>query len=300
MADNKYLVLGTSVGYSQEQVRPFIRSCLEHIPNADLVLFTDDSCSVANGRFKVVCPDDLAIRRLIRLLPRGRRVVAFASLRLGMLLRRKALGCSKFLTGAFGVAVARYFWYRDWLKNISTGKYTHILLSDTRDVIFQSDPFPGLPEGSLFCGDEPRKMADCKVNSDWFRQAYGSKKLAEIGCWPILCSGVTGGRTQDIIDYLDKLCSQIMEIAPRILWGNGFDQAVHNFLLRMTPFGDRFLIEHPKSSRLITMHYMNANDVDIASDGTLRNSIDQTISIVHQYDRHPKISRWVADCNLQH
>jgi hypothetical protein len=89
------------------------------------------------------------------------------------------------------------------------------------------------------------------------------------------------------------MCGEILRIGQKILWSSGFDQAVHNHLIRNTPLGDVFLEEHWAGHRLTTLHHASTNAFSINPDGKLVNAVGEVIAIVHQYDRHPSLCDWV-------
>jgi hypothetical protein len=290
MSDQRVVVLGAAYGYTQEHLWPFVASLRQSMPEARVVLFSEKS--VFSDVVNPVCaePADLWLRRCIRCLPKGQRAASSLSFAIGRALGRVMGGdwCrSSFVTAAFGVALARYFWYLNWLKSGQASGYTHVVLSDTRDVIFQSNPFSNdFGTERMFCGEEPAKISGCPINSRWYRDAFGEIQFERIADQRILCSGVTGGPVDEIVAYLEQMCQRFMEVGNRILWNNGFDQAVHNELLRFGSLSEKVRIERSDGARLATMHHMSPDAVVVGADQRLRNAEGAIIAIVHQYDRH--------------
>ncbi len=74
---------------------------------------------------------------------------------------------------------ARMFRYLDWMIELYLNaedaiEYGRIFLTDVRDVVFQGDPFMGVPDDRLsFFLESERTLGSCPVNSDWLRRAYG-------------------------------------------------------------------------------------------------------------------------------
>jgi hypothetical protein len=194
---------------------------------------------------------------------------------------------------AFGVAVARYFWYLTWLKRHPGDENQPILLSDTRDVVLQGDPFQGLPSEKLFCGEEPVLLANCSGNALWYRCAYGSDALLRAGSNNVLCSGVIGGSRSRIMEYLECMCEEILRVGRRIVWAAGYDQALHNHLIRQGGIGHLFTVEPWNSNRLATLHYATDTAFTLREDGVLLGPSGNAVSIVHQYDRHERLQSWV-------
>jgi hypothetical protein len=290
MSDQKIVVLGAAVGYSAAQLWPFFASIRQSIPDANVVLFREGRVFSSSGSVVCVTPSDLWLRRLIRQMPRGQRIASRFSFEIGKIFCRvKAKGIcpSLLIPAAFGVALARYFWYLNWLKSGQASGYTHVVLSDTRDVIFQGNPFSNdFGADRMFCGEEPAKISGCPINSRWYRDAFGEIQFERIADQRILCSGVTGGPVDEIVAYLEQMCQRFMEVGSRILWNNGFDQAVHNELLRFGSLSEKVRIERSDGARLATMHHMSPDAVVVGADQRLRNAEGAIIAIVHQYDRH--------------
>ncbi|HQZ64180.1 MAG TPA: hypothetical protein PLY87_03855 [Planctomycetaceae bacterium] len=299
---NKTAILGTAYGYPIEQLEPFLRSCHDSIPTADVFLFTDrvgghdvDAARRYCPNCQLMRPRDIGMRRHFKKLKRGHRLLSLILLALGRRFTRSD-SYSQLITGAFGVAIARYLWYFDWIRKSHAAKYERILLCDTRDVILQSDPFRAPFSGRLFCGQEPIALQACPVNSPWFRICYGDAGLKQIAGYPVLCSGVTGGAAEAIEEYLAAMCLEIMRLGGKVVRGNGLDQAIHNHLLRFSDLATQVDFCDRHSSRLVTMHYMRAEEIDVWSDQSLRTKQGELISIVHQYDRHPGLCDTVNRC----
>ena len=131
-------------------------------------------------------------------------------------------------------------------------------------------------------------MSGCPFNKTWYHKVYGEQGLKEIENFPILCSGVTGGPSQAVFSYLEAMCSEILRVGSRMVHLNGYDQAVHNHLLRQGPLTEHITLCGEDSSDLVTMHYACLNELQILEDGLMRKN-GSVISIVHQYDRHSSL-----------
>lgn len=302
LRERSAIVLGAACGYSSQQLLPFVRSVRVALPDAAMVLFIDPAKCPELSNVEIVGCADCKLRNRIRTFNRGRRLASELCLGLGRFL--------KFLTGldtvfhraAFGVAIARYFWYRDWLVENPGSPNQHVLLADTRDVLLQRNPFTELPEGKLFCGVEPVPLGQCSGNSLWYRRAYGRDALSRIADFEVLCSGVSGGPRVLVQKYLDRMCCEILRVGRRILWAAGYDQALHNHLLRITDLGADFVFEPWDSDRLTTLHY--ASDIGFSpnSAGELCGPQGRVVAIVHQYDRHKRLQQWADSrwsCSVQ-
>ncbi|TWW09012.1 hypothetical protein E3A20_18590 [Planctomyces bekefii] len=292
IGNHRAVVLGAACGYSSQQLLPFVRSVQQAIPGAATVLFVDPLTVPDLSGVHVVSRRDCALRNRVRRLSRGRRLASQLLLTAGCGLQLVSGRTNVLLEAAFGVAVARYFWYRDFLRRHPGPGDQHIMLSDTRNVLLQGDPFTGLPKGRMFCGVEPVAMGSCSANSLWYGRAYGQAALSRIAMSEVLCSGVSGGPRELMKKYLDCMCREILRVGPKILWAAGYDQAVHNYLLRNTDLGQDFVFESWDSDRLTTLHYASDCGFVVNSSGRLCGPSGSPVAIVHQFDRHDRLQKW--------
>lgn len=291
MRDPTTAILGAAYRYTIEQLEPFLRSCADSLPDEDVYLFTertDEPSRALAARYcpnvSLIEPDDMAIRRRFERIPRGRRILGAASLRFGR--SRPGRAGLHWRTLPFSPAVARYLWYLDWYSNQPTGKYTHLLIADTRDVFFQRNPFLDERDLPLFTSEESIRMDTTPVNTNWYRTAYGDAAFDRIRDHPVLCSGVTGGQFGPMGNYLEGMSAEILEAGNKILLAHGYDQALHNHLLRTTPLGETVSLLKSPHALLVSMENTGVSQVAIGDDGTLCTLDGEAIAIVHQYDRH--------------
>lgn len=126
-----------------------------------------------------------------------------------------------------------------------------LMIADTRDVIFQSDPFTYQrhewehSELVLFLESQPNKVINrCIYNSGWVRSCYGEDALDRIGHNPVSCSGVSMGTRNGILVYSMTVARHI-DPQYRLIGSSvaketkndgacvshGMDQGIHNWLL---------------------------------------------------------------------
>ncbi len=295
MSEVPTVILGAACGYSPAQLAPFLKSLEKILPQSRTVLFVQPGFKKLTSASELHVAGDSYLRPVLRKLPRGTRFVSGVCLATGRAVRLLQPLGSILMQAAFGVAVARYFWYRNWLEKNPGPPEQAILLSDTRDVVFQGNPFIQLPAGKMFCGVEPISLGNCEINSGWYKSAYGSEALDRIGSQSVLCSGVIGGPRELIHKYLIAMCAEIDRVGYRILWSSGFDQAIHNHLLRNTDLGKDFILESWDGNRLTTLHYASASAFRFNQQDELVAANGEVVSIVHQYDRHESLRAWVSN-----
>jgi len=146
------------------------------------------------------------------------------------------------------VAQMRYYFYQLWAKKYLSSSY--LMITDFRDVYFQSNPFEYQPyewHGSdlvTFLEPHPNKIINrCKFNGPWIGKCYGKEAVKMVGHNMVSCSGISMGTRNGILVYshivakhtnpatrnkflkLDKPPTQ------EKCMSLGTDQGIHNWLL---------------------------------------------------------------------
>jgi len=179
-----------------------------------------------------------------------------------------------------GLQALRYGHYRDIILSADPAP-DQVLLTDVRDVLFQSEPFDEsvgglevyLEDPSLTIGSEPR-------NRRWILDLYGPREVAALGRQVVSCSGTVVGRRAEVLDYLSAMSQEITR--HRCPLGS-HDQGVHNHLLRRGLLGSVTIVQNGHG-RVLTMGGMPSIRRD--TEGRVLN-IDGTMpAVLHQYDRH--------------
>jgi len=180
---------------------------------------------------------------------------------------------------------ARFFAYEGYLRTVKIPK--QLLLTDVRDVIFQTNPEKDLPQEGLhaYCECEKMTIEKCPYNSKWMRLAYSEEVLDWLGDRPIICAGVIVGGGVSMLAYITRLCAELVGLPPTV----GLDQAAHNVLMR-TRLGGTI---HLNNDAVFTVGYVPRNTV-VMMDWMVRNACGIPC-VVHQYDRHPKLKQAILE-----
>lgn len=264
MKSGKNLVLGMAEGYDYQLIKPFVASLQRVRSNSDLVFFSSS----------------VLLKKALRKYP-----------------WIEVLDFRPFLENVSGYDqlspnVFRYYVYQKFLE-ARTDQYDQVLLADTRDVVFQDDPFSnGLEEGKslhvfLETGNVPIK--DQKDNRDWMTNCYGESILEVLGSEPISCSGVTLGTYQGIRELMDLMCAEFDNHTKKgIGLTGGEDQGVHNYLIHTGKL-PQVRICGDEESEVVTVAYFKENTKVVK-----RKVVDDSgriIPVVHQYDRNAELRR---------
>lgn len=186
----------------------------------------------------------------------------------------------------------RYFLYRKYLLE-NKKKYRSILLTDTRDVIFQQDPFSLVwPQGlHVTLEDRSVRIGDCQYMVRWITHHLGEQALAQLHSQYIACSGTTLGDHDAIMQYLELMTQLLVPFVPgrRVA---GYDQGVHNALLYAGKLCKTTV--HDNAGPILTLGYKS--DAPQQDDhGDVLNENGRPAMLVHQYDRHNRLFQSVRE-----
>lgn len=161
-------------------------------------------------------------------------------------------------------------------------KYRHVMLTDTRDVIFQKDPFDFSIDGKLcyFMEREGVSIGQDPPNAEWIWQGFGAAALQRLSEKPIVCAGITIGPVEAVIEHLEQLIEIILESpTPQ----RGTDQAAHNVIAHERRLPETVLFENNSGP---VMHLALEDSIRKNQAGLVINARGDAPNVVHQYDRH--------------
>lgn len=293
------VILTTTSRYSYSQISSFIAT-LSAYSDVRLVVFGihNDTTVIesicASGAEYVDCSENyhhannslVSIFRILR-NTRGLRKYFYKFFLL--------LGSNKRLSASLethfcGLQSQRYDVYRNWLSGQNVKE---IIISDIRDVVFQSDPFEQ-PLYNLEVAVEPViRVEKNEHNHMWLTAAYGTELSDNYLGEKVSCSGVTAGSKSQMMDYLSLMSSEINKLRGFV---GPIDQAVHNHLWYSGQLGNHSALENGKG-RVLTLQYedmarVNQKGRKCVYDGNI------VVPILHQYDRHVKTTKFVTDVLL--
>lgn len=280
---SKPLILGTAVNYNWEQLAPFVLSCKKYVPNAKIVLFVSDTDIptieiLQKENVEVIIDSFNVYSNFV-----GWKLAYHQlSLKLSILLAKLFINGFKsnrnepFVNAFSSVVIQRFYRYLRYLHAYGHN-YSHILMADTRDVIFQDNPFP--LNGLHVFGEKNEKIGESHFAKRWFQLSYGTKTWKELGNKHLLNVGTTIGDTKSVIDYLNLVT---IEFNRNLTFFWGADTSVHNYVIYK-------MLDHPivnefGEGTVLTLHGLNINQLDV-KDGKILNAHGFPYPILHQYDR---------------
>jgi hypothetical protein len=196
------------------------------------------------------------------------------------------------------ISNSRYFYYLDFLQ-ANAHRFSHVLLTDVRDVAFQSDPFEGVPAECLWFFQECTRhtLGSEPSNRFWIQTAYGTEGLERIQQNGILCSGTTVGSTGLVIKYLRRMTGEVIRLTPVIRGAFGYDQAAQNWLYWTGLFPEAE-IKQNFLGPVATLHLEPPGQFEFDGLGRLLNRDGKPAPVLHQYDRFPAVTQRLTACQI--
>jgi hypothetical protein len=275
-------IIASATGYTEADLQVFLssieRSCKKS--KVFLILYKQDREYIKNLQDKYEFLKFVFVRKKIKRAIRLYRQIA-------RYLSTKDYSSIDPLLVVIGryplhISIDRYFIALQ-LINAYGDSFSNVLLTDSRDVVIQRDPF-SLIDRKLVSGLEEKNIGSCPINSIWIKELYGEGILNKMSDRRIVCSGVTLGPTREVKNYLSKMCSEIWKCLPQITVCGGFDQGIHNHLV----FEEKIPFDLTDNRRglIATLGYENPINILKEPASRLVKMHDEYPAIVHQYDRH--------------
>ena len=176
----------------------------------------------------------------------------------------------------------RHLVYQDFLR--TNALYRGVLLSDSRDVVFQDNPFPHVNPNVLNVFEQDRSMLYGGDNLDtkWFASVIGNDLLNRVKGKPTICSGTVMGSPAVLLKYLTFMEKEILTHKFKPL-----DQAIHNKVVYLD-WPQELLASHSNQSGVIfTVAETSDSDYKIEDNRVVINN--KVVPVLHQYDRVPKL-----------
>lgn len=168
-----------------------------------------------------------------------------------------------------------------------------VLITDVRDVAFQSDPFAkGFVDDespvALFCETPPGTLGTHGANPRWLNTLIGPDIAATLADKPVVCGGSIIGTPKALSSMINTLLVLCAVQRSGALEGIGADQAALNVIVHKQMAE---AIAAPNFGRVATIGYTQAPGV--TAENMLTNPDGSISPIVHQYDRHEPAKRAV-------
>jgi hypothetical protein len=284
-------IITAATGYNEADLQPF--------------LFSIDRACPDSKVFLIAYKRHLArVERLRRRFPFVEPVYVPYKSNLGgsvyRWLARHFIGANYAVCGWFWRNLGRYsldimlerFFLALEIVQTHRNALTHVLLADSRDVIFQRNPFEQI-DSRLVSGLEEKIIGDCPRNSDWIIQVYGTDVHRRLSKHTVVCAGISLGPVKEVEQYLVSMCGEIWRCLPKVAAIEQYDQAIHNYLI----YNGRVNLEltDNRAGLIATLHYESSSNIQIDAARGVATVKGKAPAIIHQYDRHDHLLRFVKE-----
>ncbi len=251
----KNLVMGVAKSYAWKDLEPFVASCKKNCPDTEIVMFVDDISDFTRAQL---------IREGVKLIDISSTLKAVMIINL------------------------RWKMYLDFLEQFGDN-YAQIFVADTRDVVFQGDPFAPFKNFSKWLG-YPTELETIggryKVNYNWLVSRFGKAEADKLVDKQIICCGTVIASNNEMKIFCRMMWDALQDDT---VWGH--EQAVMNYLVHNNLLPIENLIELDVNSGAI---FTNAQIKNNKTQGDFILRGDGGIpAVVHQYDRHAELVRLV-------
>ena len=266
----KEVILGTSMGYTFEMIKPYIVTLQKSGFKGDLCLFVSQ---MPKESYKILRDYGVKLIPFVDHYP---------------YLPKSLFSDELDLKNSFNQISVKYLrylmYYLFLLKN--GGNYSKVMLSDVKDIIFQRDPFDFGLNGGLYCflEDNQVTLKNSPFNSGRILRHFGNEVLEQIGDHYPSCAGTIFGGVPEILDYLKNMIELIKTIDPV----GGGDQGLHNYLIYSGRLKNLKLVDNKKGP-VFTVGSEIRHKIRFNKKGLVINDLGEVVNTVHQYDRHPDL-----------
>jgi hypothetical protein len=268
----KNLIIGGCTNYGINQLKPWVLSIKETMPDAD----------------KVMCVGNASTTTREWLVENGFKLVDMPTMNVP-------------------IHVLRFLSIYEYLRE-HWREYEYVITTDVKDVYFQKNPFVWLRQRlemsstKMVAGSEGMLYKDEPWGNDNLMQAYGAYVHELFKNNEIYNVGTIGGKSEYVKDLVFNIFTNAIHRPIPIC-----DQAVYNVLLQTQPYkGCTFF-----ASQLDGWACQSGTTVDpskieqfrpfltekepIFVDGLVKTCMGDIFNIVHQYDRVPEWKKFVQE-----
>jgi hypothetical protein len=246
------LVLGSAINYETDDVRAFVLSLRQHYAGPAAIVVSGDNTDLRtflhSQRVEAVVAEDLSA---------------------GVEARVEL------------VRYAHFLLYARQQKILPE----QVLLTDTRDVLFQAPPFWPTNGCDIRYFTEADDRLLCRhPTGEWIASTFNPSIAGRLAERPCICCGTIYIAGHQLAPFLTLVLS--LAAIPRFAQAQSFgiDQAVINYighfgLLRPAEISGNF-------GMVATLGLIDSNDMKIDAVGRILNPDGTCSPLVHQYDRH--------------
>lgn len=283
----KNLILTLANGLSSKQLKPFLHSFRENQPGTELVIFTNRISNKDLEIFRLygaTCKNfnysSIRMRHLECLLWPFWRIL-FSKLSNNKIK-------IKIAKKAFNLFFLRNILYWEYLKSVKQ-KPKWVLLTDSRDVLFQGNLFAGIYKKGLYVFGEGknRTIGKCEANRRMLRNCCGEEEVQRLSGYEPLCAGTVLGDYLSVLSYLEAMVFSTMRVKTmRMVPGD--DQGLHNYIIRNNKVPNVIYCS-VEDGPIGTLGALHPSEIRRSASHLVLQMDGRPYALLHQQDRHQDI-----------
>lgn len=283
--NKKNIVISAATGYDTREVKTFINSIASNVSEYKTILLREDRNEDFEKKMKNI-DDNVEIREVEDAL------VDKLTKNLPKIIKAYVLKLSKkvgiILEGNIHIRFRRYY---EYVRVLNETKAEQAVICDSRDVVFQKDPFKKI-EKEVVAGIEEKKFGESNILKKWMKEIYGKKVLKKLYSKPIICSGVIMGKKEKLKRLVERMIEEIKKVKEIYMRRSG-DQALLNKLKYLNDI-DLKAYKNGEGPILTIGSSLPKNLENNDKKGEILVE-GKKISILHQYDRYENIKKSMKD-----
>jgi hypothetical protein len=188
-----------------------------------------------------------------------------------------------------GMTVDRYTRYYGYLDFITrhADRYSAVLLTDLRDVVFQSSPFERPLPADIVYTQERCLIGDNPIVRPRIAHTYGDGVAHNLRDFQLSCCGTTLGTGPGIVRYLLAMTQSLFTLPDPLAFHA--DQVIHNHIAHLRALRGAWL--ETSDGTVSKMEHMPDESVAVSTDEVLIDG--KRVPVLHQWQKHPRLAAHV-------
>jgi hypothetical protein len=188
-----------------------------------------------------------------------------------------------------GMTVDRYTRYYGYLDFITrhADRYSAVLLTDLRDVVFQTNPFERPLPADIVFTQERCLIGDDPIVRPRIAHTYGDAVAHNLRDFPLSCCGTTLGTARGIVRYLLAMTQALLTLPVPL--ASHADQIIHNHIAHLRALRGAWL--EASDGTVSKMEHTPEESVVVSADEVLIDG--KRVPVLHQWQKHPRLATHV-------
>jgi hypothetical protein len=186
-------------------------------------------------------------------------------------------------------ATHRYEFYARIARD-NRDRYDEMMVTDTRDVLFQRHPFADLKSSAChyYVEHPTRTIGEEPTNLRWAKLFLPPDQAAAVSRQRVSCCGIVMGGMAAMSAYLARMAADLRAVPLRDRRLGGADTTLHQRLVFLDGGVPGVIMEN--NVHVATMGLEPESSYLVGDDGVVRTADGHVPAILHQYDRVPRIN----------